>query len=185
MRGIKASLRTASLLFTVAVCFVMIWHWLLWTELPIILARDTLWHLSPSARVMLVALSTCAVLATALCCLVKSIWFEQRFCDRSTFRPLRWIGAYVLDLTTTLVLLWGAITVAPQLFYTLYVSVIPGLPRQWVAKPIDVVTLTEFLRLTPADSMATLLVGVMMLSILVASIFLWLSVPAKHFNSIR
>jgi hypothetical protein len=101
------------------------------------------------------------------------------------FRPLSWIGIFLLDLTTTLVLLWGAISLAPQLFYTLYVTVITGLIKQWVAKPIDWATLTQLLRLTPTDSMATLLTGVMMLSILATSFILWLSVPVRLFISKR
>jgi hypothetical protein len=183
MASTKTPVRIASLLFSGGLCLVFIWHWQLWTQLPIILARDTLWQLSPVPRVILVTLSTCAVVATALCCLVKSIWIERNFYDRDSFRPARWIGSFVLDLSTTFVLLWGAIGLAPQLFYTLYVIVIPGLPRQWVAKRVDWVTLSEFLLLTPADSMATLLIGVMMLSIPVACIIFWLSVPAKLFHS--
>jgi hypothetical protein len=183
MAGIKAQLRFASRLFSGGSCIVMIWHWQLWAELPNILARDTLWHLSPRARVMLVALSICAVVATALCCLVKSIWFEQRFYNKSRFRPLRWLGAYVLDLTTTLVLLWGAIAFAPQLFYALYVIVIPERPSQWVVEPIALGALIEFLRLTPVDSLATLLIGAMGLSILVASSILWLSILIRLVNS--
>jgi hypothetical protein len=178
-------LRIASRLLIVGLCLVTIWHWRHWVELPNILARDTLWHLSLGARVILVALSTCAVMATALCCLVKSICFESRFYRRPMFHSLRWIGVFLLDLTTTLVLLWGAISLAPQLFYTLYVTVITGLIKQWVAKPIDWATLAELLRLTPTDSMTTLLTGVMMLSIFAASIISWLSVPVRLFISKR
>ena len=183
MASIKAPFRVASLLFSGGLCLVFIWHWQLWSQLPTILARDTIWQLSPGARVILVALSTCAVVATALCCLVKSIWIERSFHERGPFRPARWVGVFFLDLSTTFVLLWGAISLAPQLFYTLYVVVIPGLPRQWVAKPVDWATLSEILFLTPTDSMAMLLIGVMMLSILVASIVFWLCVPAKLFHS--
>jgi hypothetical protein len=183
MASTKAPIRVASLLFSGGLCLVLMLHWQLWTQLPLVLAQDTLWDLSLGARVMLVALSTCAVVATALCCLVKLIWIERNFYDRASFSPVRWIGVFVLDVSTTLVMLWGAISLAPQLFYTLYVVVITELFAQWVAKPVDLATLSEILLLTPVDSMATLLIGVMMLSILVASIIFWLSVAAKLFHS--
>ena len=174
--GFKAPLRNSAVFVFAGFSIVALWHWQLWIQLPSILARDTLWHLSPGARVILVALATCAVVATALCCLVKSIWVKQHLYIGQTFQTKRWIGLLALDLTTTFLLLWGAISLAPQLFYLLYVTVIPGLPMQWVANLIDWNVLLNFLTPTPADSMATLLIGVMMLSILVASIIFWLSI---------
>jgi len=179
--GTKPYLRITSLLFLGGLSLVIGWHWQLWKGLPTALANDTIWHLSPIARVILVALSTCAILATALCCLVKSINFERIIYNRRSFHPCRWLVATFIDLTTTLALLWGAVSLAPQLFYTLYVVVIPGLPVQWVVKPIDWMTFSEFLVLEPSDPMSSLLIGIMMLSILVASIIFWLCIAAGRF----
>lgn len=161
----------------------MLWHWQIWSELPIILARDTLWQLSFGPRVMLVALSTCAVVATALCCLVKSMWFQQWFYTVATFHPILWIRVFLLDMATTLVLLWAAVSLAPQLFYMLYVAVIDGLSQQWVAKPVDCLTFQGYLKLTLNESMATLTVGIMMLTILVASVGFWLTVIARSLQA--
>lgn len=185
MSGYADTIRTAFVLIAAGFCIVVIWHWPLWARLPEMLARDSLWHLSPFARVMLVALSVCAVTATALCCLVKSIYFERQFHAKRPFSAVRRLGSFVFDFLTSCVLLWGAVSLAPQLFYMLYVIVIPGLSNQWVANPIDCEAFVEFFRLTAEDSIASLFVGVLLLSILVASSILWLCVPSTPVNSKR
>ena len=175
----ETRLTTAALFLCAGASVVLVVHWQLWSALPVILSQDTLWHLSPYVRAMLVALSTCAVVATGLFCLVKSVGFWHRTNDRVTFHFSRWVSASLLDISITFLLLWGAVSLAPQLFYMLYVTVIPGLSPQWVAKFIEWPVFLELLKLTAADSMATLLAGAMMLTILVASLIFWLSIPAR------
>jgi len=176
---LKTQLRIASLYFSGGVGIVTLIHWQLWAHLPIIVAEDTLWHLDFGARVTLVALSTCASMATALCCLVKSTLIKQHLYRSVTIRPVRFLASVLLDLPVTLALLWGAVSLAPQLFYMLYVIVIPNLPVHWVALPIGWGTFGELLLLTSTDSLSTLLVGFMMLSVLAGSCVLWLSIPAR------
>jgi len=180
---VSGLLGIAFLYSSIGACLVAIFHWQLWLHLPVIVSRDTLWHLSPVVRVMLVALCTCAVVATALCCLVKSVIVKRRFYKAATFDTIRWVGLFVVDLTATFALLWGAISIAPQLFYMLYVTVFPELSSQWVAKPVDLGTLLKFLKLSPAESMATLIAGFMMWTILTGSIVLWLCFPARLITS--
>ena len=183
MLSYKAKIRFACQLVFAGLLIVALWHWRLWQNIPTLIAQDTLWHLFPVARVTLVALATCAVVATALCCLVKSILVESYFLAGSGSHSDAWIAAFVVDLTTTVLLLWGALSIAPQLFYSLYLIVIPELPSQWVVNFIPLEVLLKFMDLAFADSMAKLLMGVLLLSVLVASALFWVISGAKILNS--
>ena len=71
----------------------------------------------------------------------------------------------VLDLLSTMAVLWSGVALAPQVFYQFYRLVFNGLPSQWVIKPLP---LSDFCRLW-ITSKAT------HLSELATSLVLWIA----------
>lgn len=71
----------------------------------------------------------------------------------------------MLDLLSTMAVLWSGVALAPQVFYQFYRLVFNGLPSQWVIKPLP---LSDFCRLW-ITSKAT------HLSELATSLVLWIA----------
>lgn len=71
----------------------------------------------------------------------------------------------LLDLLSTLVVLWSSLALAPQVFYQFYRLVFNGLPSQWVIKPLP---FHDFLGLWFASNASNL-------SELATSLVLWIA----------
>ncbi len=148
-------------------------------ELSPMIARDTILTLSPVNRTLLVVLTCVASVALALFCAGKTRYLQNTIASNGSFKAsspsaFRFSLTAALDTGLTLIVLWAAMSLAPQVFYTLYQWVIPGLPLQWVVSPVSLTQVVSLVNLDATDSLSTLSAGFLILVITLATVLSWL-----------
>lgn len=122
---------------------------------------------------MLVALASCASMAIALFCLVKAQFLQRKFLEGTESNIRQFIFTAIADLALTVVCLWLAFGVAPQVFYALYVAVIPGLPAQWVISTLSWGEYVNLTKLSTALSLSSFASGVLWWTSVLATAVYW------------
>ncbi len=146
-------------------------------QLPGLFRNDTLHHLDKTSALLLVALTTAACAALVLVNIVKTRYLQSTPWVLSS--ALRRTITAAADLCTTIALVWGALSLAPQMFYQYYRTIIPGLPSQWVTSWITPGELLTLLQLQQATTLASLATGVLLLTLLVSFFLCWVALPVR------
>lgn len=127
-------------------------------------ADDSFFTLTPWPRAGLAVLSAALILALFWVSAIKSAAF-YRAGAKLGMPPLSVLAA---DLLASVALVTGAVGLSPQIYYSYYRLVLPGLPSQWVLSGWAALeTLLRQARLLPDASLADHLVGLTFWSLLV------------------
>jgi len=124
--------------------------------------------------IALVASAALLFLSISKSCFLQQYIAPKLFKNSSKRQRMLW--SLLADLPATGLLFIVGISIAPQIFYTYYLSLFPDLPLQWVLKPMSSVNeWLEHLQTKPDQSMAqhatTILFWTLILSTLLNSLF--------------
>ncbi len=109
--------------FSLALC--LLWNHNIWSTALSLYPEDSFHTLNLLPAFGLAALTLITTVA-----LLAASWFATARLKRKFGKyPVIVIG---LDLVSTLLLFWIVLSFTPQIFYSYYTIVMPGLPAQWV-----------------------------------------------------
>ncbi len=145
-----------------------------WRHLPAIISADTIWHLSPVGRILLVIIVCVLVCGLSYLCAAKTEAIYQRLRDWHEHGNLRIGTLAISDILLTLAIFWLGLSFAPQVFYLLYITLFDYLPLQWIAKLMGLNEFFDLFRIEQTDNLRTLVTGVMLQSVLISSTLIWL-----------
>jgi len=114
----------------VGYALVLLIHFSFWQHLPAIIAADTMWHLTPVGRILLVLIVFILVGGLSYLCTVKTRSIYRRFLGWHGHDRLRLAALAIADIIMTLAIFWLGISVAPQIFYLLYITLFDYLGSQ-------------------------------------------------------
>ncbi len=129
---------------------------------------DSLFTLKPWAQALVAALAFGLAALGALLAFEAALLFGRK--GRSLRGRLRALAANLIALPLAFAV---AYNLSPQVFYGLYRAIIPGLPDQWVARPLfDLEPLARAAALFPDSSLSDLATGVTFWSYLLLTLLL-------------
>jgi len=153
---------------------VLLTHFNIWRHLPDTIAADTLWHLSPVGRVLLILIVIVLVCGLSYLCIAKTELLYQRLRHWHRHKGSRIAILAISDILMTLAIFWLGLSLAPQIFYLLYITLFDYLPLQWIAKFMGLNEFLALLRIEKTDNLRTLVTSVMLQSLLISSTLIWL-----------
>jgi len=164
----------AALWFLAGYALTVVAHFGFWPHLPTIIASDTIWHLRPIERFILVAIVFVLAALLSIACMLKTLSINHRYSWWHANNKFRVIFLGALDFTVSVLLFWIGVSFAPQLFYLFYTYIFNYLPVQWVAYPIGLGEFVSLFVINQSDNLRTLVTGVVLQSILISSTLIWL-----------
>ena len=163
-----ATLARSALIGTSAVALALLWNPSVWRYLRHdFIDKDTIFILSVPERIGLVILTSLLFIALMWASLAKS-----RFLGRLENTSLRYL-APVIDLVLVFVMLVCAVAIAPQFLYTYYIVALDGLPLQWVTSWPKATHVLQWVRMSPLDSLNTMMRGLLFWSMIAAALLYW------------
>lgn len=164
-----------------AVAGVLFWHLPILSNLLPLIRSDTLLTLSAGDSVMLILLTTLMSGFLIVCITLKSYALQGYSRASGVFDK---VLVAMLDLLSTVTVLWSVVALAPQAFYQFYRIVFNGLPSQWVIKPVS---FSDFCRLwfaSNADSLAELATSLVLWIALMSGFLAWVTFARADWHKV-
>ena len=173
----RKSLRN-TLVILFSFLLVLACNWTLPDRLPDIIKHDTILTLSVFHAWLLFLLAFCVTLFCAWVSVLKTCYLQQCCVTMHSNSGEGWFFAAgaLGDFLLTIAAYWLALTLVPQFFYLFYRMIIPGLPLQWVVKPLEVGLLWRLLQIEQLTILSDLSAGLLLSTLLTALIWSWLLV---------
>lgn len=151
-------------------------------RLPEIIKQDTIVNLSPANAVWLVMISLTLSLCFVFASVLKTRYLTCAFNRYSPGRSSLWVFFVASDVLFTFITFVVALAAAPQLFYTYYRLIIPGLPFQWVFADVDFKRALDVLAINQAEVLSKLSMGLLLSTLLVTICWSWVLLNPLYKN---